>query len=81
MARFRSIFAWWYLTKAEKAALRAERMKGRFGGHAVIARYWWLQETGTYPSPYGGKPKRFVEKAIADLRARLPSIKAETLGA
>jgi len=68
---FNSALAWWYLTREEKAALQAERLAGRFGGHPIMAKYWHLQEMGTYPAPGGGKAKNFVAQAVADVDAFL----------
>ena len=74
--QWKSIHAWWYLTKKEKAALRTARMQGMFGGEdsAVAARYWWLQETGTYPSPFSRRSAQFVKKTTALLDMTVDAI-------
>jgi len=61
-------YAWWYLTLQARMELDAARDAGLYGGAVggkIIPAYWYLQESGTYPSPYGGVPKDFVKGTLA----------------
>ncbi len=61
-------YAWWFLKPEEKEALSEAREGGQFGGQLYRGhqpRYWWLQETGRYPAPYGGKAAGYLANAHA----------------
>jgi hypothetical protein len=42
---FDPALAWWFLSRAQKEALRAERLRGRFGG-TPEPMYWPQQDVG-----------------------------------
>lgn len=69
--------AWWYLSAEAQEQLDLARAAGAYGGAVkgkVVPAYWYLQESGSYPSPLGGIPKDFVKQALADIRAAARSV-------
>jgi len=69
-------FAWWYLTRRQKEALKEQRMLGRFGGTGKPS-YWPLQEAGM--PEVGIKARRFVKESQLQVRKIVPDVMSAVL--
>lgn len=67
---FNPKYAWIYLPHQAKLELNALRQAGMYGGAQngrVVPAYWWLQESGQYPSE-SPVPQLFVERSLGEVR-------------
>jgi len=80
-----SVFAWWNLSKEQKAVLQEQREMGRFGGVPGHAPYFWVQEgtiVGTGPAQKAGKtPTYFIEKSLEAAENAIADAIVEALSA
>lgn len=71
-----SQYAWWLLSRKQKAALEQERRGGRFGGETAKAvgkaPYYWAQEYGEPKAAIVGQ--HLVEAAFRRWKADAPGI-------
>lgn len=78
MVKTGSQYAWWLLSRKQKAALERERAAGRFGGETAKAvgkaPYFWAQEYGEPKAAIAAK--RYVAEAFNRWRGRARGIMA-----
>jgi hypothetical protein len=76
MAKTGSQYAWWFLSRKQKAALEQERAGGRFGGETAKAvakaPYFWAQEYGEPRAAIAAK--RYVKDAFNRWKGRARGI-------
>ena len=82
MVKTGSQYAWWLLSRKQKAALEQERMGGRFGGESAKgvgkAPYYWAQEYGEPKAAI--KAKGYVRDAFNRWKARAGGVMAAHFG-
>lgn len=64
--QFDKSFAWWYLSAHQKASLRSERLKGRFGDTGKPI-YWYPQEYGLSSAQID--PQFYIRKANQEFQS------------
>jgi hypothetical protein len=69
---FSSKFAWWYLSRRQKEALKEKRAEGQYGGVPPKAPYFWQQEYGK--AEVGIEAQHFAEKACLAMDGELAVI-------
>lgn len=76
MVKTGSQYAWWLLSRKQKAALEQERVAGRFGGETAKAvgkaPYFWAQEYGEPKAAIAAK--RYVADAFGRWKGRAGGI-------
>lgn len=74
-------FAWWNLSRAQKAELQEGRLRGRFGGlraaFAGRAPYFWAQEYGNAAAAITGQ--HFAERSWKAYKTKEKEILFETV--
>lgn len=76
MVKIGSQYAWWFLSRKQKKALRLKRAGGEFGGESAKgvgkAPYFWAQEYGEPKAAIAAK--RYVKDAFNRWRSKAGSI-------